>query len=248
MNDVNDVNDVNGLKRPAIVPTANPHSRFHMSMCCSPTGFAIGQLLTIGAGTPHQEERTIMGFGSLVLDKPLAHDHAKGEQFSARPTVSPPASNRPTDPRHPIKPNVDSYDTHQGRWLFVLMARPPGPLILFSTLPLFPTVECGDCQGTKSITGKEDQYSYFGPFGPMALNTKPGPLPKGTRLTDPLYKGGDGVDWVAEELAKYSHQPLPKYGDFGAPIKTNQPDNLKRQGGFPNGASPPGSVLPLDAT
>ena len=80
-----------------------------------------------------------MGFGSLVLDKPLAHDHAKGEQFSARPTVSPPASNRPTDPRHPIKPNVDSYDTHQGRWLFVLMARPPSPLILFSTLPLFPS-------------------------------------------------------------------------------------------------------------
>ena len=80
-----------------------------------------------------------MGFGSLVLDKPLAHDHAKGEQFSARPTVSPPASNRPADPRHPIKPNVDSYDTHQGRWLFVLMARPPGPLILFSTLPLFPS-------------------------------------------------------------------------------------------------------------
>ena len=109
-------------------------------------------------------------------------------------------------------------------------------------------MECGDCQGTTSITGKEDQYSYFGPFGPMALNTKPGPLPKGTRLTDPLYKGGDGVDWVAEELAKYSHQPLPKYGDFGAPIKTNQPDNLKRQGGFPNGASPPGSVLHLDAT
>jgi hypothetical protein len=247
-----------------------------MSICCSPTGFAIGQLLTIGAGTPHQEERTIMGFGSLVLDKPLAHDHAKGEQFSARPTVSPPASNRPTDPRHPIKPNVDSYDTHQGRWLFILMARPLGPLILFSTHSLFPTVECGDCQGTKSITGKEDQYSYFGPFGPMALNTKPGPLPKvrvvsfcfvsalcidlltdkvqplsnpkGTRLTDPVYKGGDGVDWVAEELAKYSHQPLPKYGDFGAPIKTNQPDNLKRQGGFPNGASPPGSVLRLDVT
>ena len=49
-------------------------------------------------------------------------------------------------------------------------------------------------------------------------------------------------------MAKYSHQPLPKYGDFGAPIKTNQPDNLKRQGGFPNGASPPGSVLHLDAT
>jgi PKD repeat protein len=42
-------------------------------------GFMIGQVITINPGTSTAETRTIVGFGSLVVDRPLAFDHLAGE-------------------------------------------------------------------------------------------------------------------------------------------------------------------------
>jgi hypothetical protein len=61
----------------------------HRSTCTHPapftlSGFKIGQIITIGEGD-RQEERTITGFGSLILDRPLTHNHARGSKIEARP-------------------------------------------------------------------------------------------------------------------------------------------------------------------
>ena len=41
--------------------------------------FQIGDRVVIGAGTANAETRTVVGFGSLILDQPLAFAHASGE-------------------------------------------------------------------------------------------------------------------------------------------------------------------------
>ena len=46
-------------------------------------GFQIGQTVIIGEGTDLREERTIVGFGSLILDRPLEYAHARGTLITA---------------------------------------------------------------------------------------------------------------------------------------------------------------------
>ena len=129
--------------------------------------------------------------------------------------------------------------------------RPPAPPLEAGTAALGPmkpaynshdtlVSECGDCHGTKSIVGKEDKYSYFGPLGPIPLSPRSLPLPNGTPQKNPLQPGsGSGLDWVGDEFKKYTKTPLPKNAELGAVPMTNFPDNLQRQGGHPNGAGPP---------
>ena len=62
------------------------------------------------------------------------------------------------------------------------------------------------------------------------------PLPNGSPQSDPIQNDrGGGTDWVGEELLKYTKIPLPPTLDLGGPVKTSFPDNLQRQGGYPNG-------------
>ena len=44
-------------------------------------GFRIGQKIRIG-DDQFSEERYIVGFGSIILDRPLRHPHAEGERIT----------------------------------------------------------------------------------------------------------------------------------------------------------------------
>jgi hypothetical protein len=50
-------------------------------------GFVRGQRVVIGAGTEHAEVRTIVGFGSLILDRALTQAHSAGEVVVALPGI-----------------------------------------------------------------------------------------------------------------------------------------------------------------
>jgi LPXTG-motif cell wall-anchored protein len=49
------------------------------------TGFAVGQTVVFDPGGPHQEEAVVVGFGSLLLDRPLGFAHDPGEMVTVKP-------------------------------------------------------------------------------------------------------------------------------------------------------------------
>lgn len=66
-------------------------------------GLQIGDLVTIGAGTPDAETHRIVAFGSIIIDRPLTHAHTAGElitvtQRAERPSTPPTPPHRPATP------------------------------------------------------------------------------------------------------------------------------------------------------
>ncbi|MGE0140712.1 MAG: right-handed parallel beta-helix repeat-containing protein [Ilumatobacteraceae bacterium] len=49
-------------------------------------GFSIGDIVQIGGGTPSAETARIVGFGSLILDRPLRFDHPVGTEIVVLPS------------------------------------------------------------------------------------------------------------------------------------------------------------------
>lgn len=67
-------------------------------------GLQVGDVVTIGAGTPDAETHTIVRFGSIIIDAPLEHAHAAGELIvvtarrsaSETPSTAPPPTSTAT--------------------------------------------------------------------------------------------------------------------------------------------------------
>ncbi|HEV7733691.1 MAG TPA: PKD domain-containing protein [Candidatus Binatia bacterium] len=55
-------------------------------------GFAIGDSVAVNPGQPNQDDAAIIGFGSLILDRPLAFDHVEGEAVVNTGTADEPPS------------------------------------------------------------------------------------------------------------------------------------------------------------
>ncbi len=68
-------------------------------------GLQVGDVVTIGAGTPDAETHTIVAFGSIIIDAPLEHAHEAGELIvvtsrsdvppTTTPTTAPPTTTPP---------------------------------------------------------------------------------------------------------------------------------------------------------
>ena len=57
-------------------------------------------------------------------------------------------------------------------------------------------------------------------MGPLPLNARPLPLPNGKFVPNPTPGNGAGLDWVGDELKKYTPKPMPKNAELGARQKT----------------------------
>merc|ERR1712086_149794 len=62
--------------------------------------FAVGEIIVIDAGTPIEETRTIVGFSSIILDRPLLFDHSVTSTVQKQAVN--PATLSPGDPCAPV--------------------------------------------------------------------------------------------------------------------------------------------------
>ncbi len=73
------VKPVTGLTSDATVgQTELPIPEGDPWLAAAGSGLAVGDQVTIGAGTPEAETHTIIAFGSIILDSKLEHDHPAG--------------------------------------------------------------------------------------------------------------------------------------------------------------------------
>ncbi len=94
--------DENVQKGSTKIPVSNARAK----------GFREGQKILIGSGSK-QEERTIVGFGSIVLDRPLEYDHTRGTLvFIVIPSQY--QSNRSHSSVYDGTSGTSSYDLVQG--------------------------------------------------------------------------------------------------------------------------------------
>lgn len=62
------------------------------------SGLAVGDQVTIGAGTPLAETHMIIAFGSIILDQPLRFDHTAGDLIVVTKGAEPPPTTTTTEP------------------------------------------------------------------------------------------------------------------------------------------------------
>jgi len=61
--------------------------------------FAVGEIIVIDAGTPIEETRTIVGFSSIILNRPLMFDHSVTSPVQRQAVIFPWS---PGDPSAPV--------------------------------------------------------------------------------------------------------------------------------------------------
>jgi len=132
--------------------------------------FAVGEVIVIDAGTPIEETRTIVGFSSIILDRPLLFDHSVTspvQKQAVNPvTLSPgnPSAPVTTPQPAPANPCETFARLSDGEGTAVKKTQRSDPCAPVTTPQPAPANPCGtfarlsDGEGT---AGKKTQRSAF---------------------------------------------------------------------------------------